>query len=152
VIYSDDFMPGNDAATQYNFGPFKHEDKPEVYPNASFDLSRLAVSLFEGIFPEQPTMRPDGAILSREPGLEIRETQSELYNLLWSWMVTRSGENILINADGDEKYPSFDLYTTIAAEIDSARPRDQVKKKIFKDYIMKKAKVPKDQKVYSLFF
>jgi len=152
VIYSDDFMPGNDAATQYNFGPFKHEDKPEVYPNASFDLSRLAVSLFEGIFPEQPTMRPDGAILSREPGLEIRETQSELYNLLWSWMVTRSGENILINEEGDEKYPSFDLYTTIAAEVDSARPRDQVKKKIFKDYIMKKGRAPQNQKVYSLFF
>lgn len=155
VIYSDDFMPGNDAATQYNFGPLqplKHEDAPEVYPNASFDLSRLAVSLFEGIFPEQPATKPGGAILSREPGLEIRETQSELYNLLWSWMVTRSGENILINADGDEKYPSFDLYTTIAAEVDSARPRDQVKKMIFKEFIMKKDRAPKDQKIYSLFF
>jgi len=67
-------------------------------------------------------------------------------------MVTRSGENILINEEGDEKYPSFDLYTTIAAEVDSARPRDQVKKKIFKDYIMKKGRAPQNQKVYSLFF
>jgi hypothetical protein len=155
VIYSDDFMPGNDAATQYNFGPLqqlKPNNAPEVYPNASFDLSRLAVSLFEGLFPEQPAAKTGGALLSREPGLEIRETQSDLYNLLWSWMVTRSGENILINDEGDEKYPSFDLYTTIAAEIDSACPRDQVKKKIFKEFIMKKTKLPKDQKIYSLFF
>jgi len=152
VVYSDDFRSGNDAATQYNFGPLQSARGPVVTPNPSFDLTRLAVSLFENLFPEEPKLKTDGDVLSKEEGLEVLETKSELYNILWKWMLTRSGENVLITPDGDEKYPSFDLYTVIAAECEGARPRDQVRAKPFSDFIMGRAAIPKNEKVYSLFF
>ena len=80
----------------------------------------------------------------------MRETDSDLFNTMWTWMVTDSRENVLIDADGNEKYPSFDLYKVIAEECHMARPRDQVEKKPFSEFKIKRA--PKDETVYSLFF
>ena len=150
VIYSDDFRVGNDAATQYNFGEFAVKKEAIVTPNPSFDLCRLAVSLFEAVFPHKMEGKKSGRVMSSEEGMEMRETDSELFNTMWTWMVTDSRENVLIDADGNEKYPSFDLYKVIAEECHMARPRDQVEKKPFSGFKVKR--VPKDEKVYSLFF
>jgi hypothetical protein len=150
VVYSDDFRPGNDAATQYNFGEFAVKKEAIVTPNPSFDLCRLAVSLFEAVFPHKMEGKKGGRVMSSEEGIEMRETDSDLFNTMWTWMVTDSRENVLIDADGNEKYPSFDLYKVIAEECHMARPRDQVEKKPFSGFKVKR--VPKDEKVYSLFF
>lgn len=150
VVYSDDFRVGNDAATQYNFGEFAVKKEAIVTPNPSFDLCRLAVSLFEAVFPHKMEGKKSGRVMSSEEGMEMRETDSELFNTMWTWMVTDSRENVLIDADGNEKYPSFDLYKVIAEECHMARPRDQVEKKPFSGFKVKR--VPKDEKVYSLFF
>lgn len=150
VVYSDDFRVGNDAATQYNFGEFAVKKEAIVTPNPSFDLCRLAVSLFEAVFPHKMEGKKSGRIMSSEEGMEMRETDSDLFNTMWTWMVTDSRENVLIDADGNEKYPSFDLYKVIAEECHMARPRDQVEKKPFNGFKVKR--VPKDEKVYSLFF
>jgi hypothetical protein len=152
VVFSDDFKEGNDAATQYNFGPLRNGTSGEVMPNPSFDLCRLSVSLFELLFPEEPAKKPKGKILSSEPDLEVRETVSDLFNVLWSWMVTEYGTNVLINSEGEEKYPDFELYKVIAEECHQARPCDQVDKKPFASFKVPKAEVPEGQKVYSLFF
>jgi hypothetical protein len=153
VIYSDDFAEGNDAATQYNFGPLRDPTSPEVLPNPSFDLCRLAVSLFENLFPEEPERKRGGKVLSSEPGLQVTETVSELFNILWSWMVTDFGENVLINGEGEEKYPNFDLYKIIAGDCHQARPCDQLEKKPFSQFkLSAKNGVPQEQKVYSLFY
>ncbi len=153
VVYSDDFAEGNDAATQYNFGPLRDPKNHEVPPNPSFDLCRLAVSMFENLFPEEPNRKKGGKVLSSEPGLEVTETTSDLFNCMWSWMVTDFGENVLINGEGEEKYPNFDLYKVIAEECHQARPCDQVDKKPFSQFILKQtAGLSADQKVYSLFF
>ncbi|HAL95134.1 MAG TPA: hypothetical protein DCP55_04090 [Chitinophagaceae bacterium] len=150
VVYSDDFRPGNDAATQYNFGEFAVKKETIVTPNPSFDLCRLAVSLFEAVFPHKMEGKKGGRVMSSEEGMEMRETDSDLFNTMWTWMVTDGRENVLIDADGNEKYPSFDLYKVIAEECHMARPRDQVEKKPFSGFKVKRA--PKDEKVYSLFF
>ena len=150
VVYSDDFRPGNDAATQYNFGEFAVKKEAIVTPNPSFDLCRLAVSLFEAVFPHKMEGKKGGRVMSSEEGMEMRETYSDLFNTMWTWMVTDGRENVLIDADGNEKYPSFDLYKVIAEECHMARPRDQVEKKPFSGF--KVNRVPKDEKVYSLFF
>lgn len=150
VVYSDDFRVGNDAATQYNFGEFAVKKEAIVTPNPSFDLCRLAVSLFEAVFPHKMEGKKSGRVMSSEEGMEMRETDSDLFNTMWTWMVTDSRENVLIDADGNEKYPSFDLYKVIAEECHMARPRDQVEKKPFSGFKVKR--VPKDEKVYSLFF
>lgn len=152
VIYSDDFAEGNDAATQYNFGPLRDPSSREILPNPSFDLCRLAVSMFENLFPEEPARKKGGKVLSSEPGLEVTETTSDLFNVMWSWMVTDFGENVLINGEGEEKYPNFDLYKVIAEDCHQARPCDQVDKKPFSQFIVKGSAVSSEQKVYSLFF
>jgi len=150
VVYSDDFRPGNDAATQYNFGEFAVKKEAIVMPNPSFDLCRLAVSLFEAVFPHKMEGKKSGRVMSSEEGMEMRETDSDLFNTMWTWMVTDSRENVLIDADGNEKYPSFDLYKVIAEECHMARPRDQVEKKPFSEFKVNRA--PKNEKIYSLFF
>ena len=152
VVYSDDFLEGNDAGNQYNFGDFKDESKKEVLPNPSFDLCRLATSLFESLYPEAPEEKRGGKVLSNEPGLTVKETKSDLYNCLWTWMLTESGENILIDEAGEEKYPDFELYSVIAEQCKGARPRDQVNKKPFSVFHIKADNIPKEAKIYSLFF
>lgn len=151
LLYSDDFCHGNYASTQYNFGPIRDLHRTEeVMPNPSFDLCRFATSLFESLFPEQPPPKPNGAILSAEPGFIVRETESELFNLMWSWMVTDEGENVLVDADGDDKYPCFDLYEVIAKKCHNARPCDQVGRKPFEPFRL--SHLPSGVTVYSLFF
>jgi hypothetical protein len=153
TIFSDDFREGNDAATQYNFGQLRDVSRGgEIGPNPSFDLARLAVSMFESLFPEEPPKRKGGKVLSQEEGLTVRETDSDLFNVMWSWMVTDFGENILINAAGEEKYPDFDLYNIIAEQCHQAIPAEQVDKKPFSHFKIQKIAVPEGQKVYSLFF
>ena len=98
LFISDDFKDGNDAATQYNFPQLRSSDEePIVYPNPSFDLSRLSISIFEGLFPSSPEIKKDAKILSEEPSRIVKETISPLYNLLWSWLVDTEGNNILLN-------------------------------------------------------
>lgn len=148
LFYSDDFKKGNDAAEQFNFGDFKDEAEPEVYPNPSFDLCRFTVSIFESLFPESPPLKKNGRILSEEPDLIVRETESELYNLLWSWLLCDDGHNVLMDPDGSERYPDFDLYKVITTQVHNAIPCQQFEKDIFKCFRVKNAG---NEKVYSLF-
>ena len=52
IICSDSYHPEGDAATQYNFEPYFNENKPRLEPNFSFDLCRLACSLFDFLIDE----------------------------------------------------------------------------------------------------
>jgi len=146
---SDDFAKGGDAEAQYSFGDFKIDRAEEVYPNPSFDLSRYAVSIMEPLFPTFPTEKEGGEILNQEDSWVIKESVSPLWNLLWSWLIDDKGKNILRNEDGTERFPDFDLYETIAAHVFTAKPQEQVRKDIFKQYSV--TDVPGGQKVYSLF-
>ena len=47
TICSDSYHPKGDAATQYNFEPYFNDKKPRLKPNKSFDLCRLACSLYD---------------------------------------------------------------------------------------------------------
>lgn len=145
---SDDFAKGGDAEAQYSFGDFKVGTE-DVYPNPSFDLSRYAVSIMEPLFPTFPATRDGGEILNQEDSWVIKESVSPLWNLLWSWLIDDKGKNILRNEDGTERFPDFDLYETIAAHVFTAKPQEQVRKDIFKQYSV--TDVPGGQKVYSLF-
>ena len=150
LFCSDDFCQGNDAADQYNFGPLLIPG-PELYPNPSFDLCRLAVSLFEGLFPVEPLIKKHAHILSSEPGLKIKETESDLYNLLWSWMIDEDGRNVMMEPNGKERYPDFDLYKVIAAKVHDAVPSEQITRPIFDKFRVFKENVSKKTKVYNLF-
>ena len=128
---SDDFRDGNDADGQYSFKPLNPRPSIEVPPNPSFDLSRLAVSLFESLFPDPPADLEGGAVLSCEDGITISETVSPLFNCVWSWMIDDEGANVLLNSDGSERFPDFDLYKHIAAYVHGAVPSHQLKHPAF---------------------
>ena len=153
LFFSDDFKEGNDAAEQFCFGPLRLTDSDkEVCPNPSFDLCRLAVSLFEALFPMKPEPKKGGIALSSEPGFVVHESKSALYNMLWSWMIDDDGRNVLMEANGRERYPDFDLYKVITQKVHNAVPKTQILRPIFDKYRIGKQSVGKKNKVYNLFF
>ena len=146
---SDDFKKGNDADGQYVFNPLVQRFTKEVLPNPSFDLARLSVSIINGIFPKKPLVKSGADILSKEPGLIVYETVSELYNLLWLWMIDDEGKNIFTNPNGTERFPDFDLYKHIAEFVHGAVPSKQFFTATFQIFKVDEKDV--DGKVYSLF-
>lgn len=146
LFYSDDFKKGNDAAEQFNFGELYDPSEADAWPNPSFDLSRFTVSIFESLFPESPPLKKNAKILSQEPDLIVKETESELYNLLWSWLLCDDGHNVLMDPDGSERYPDFDLYKVITTQVHNAVPCEQFEKDIFKCFRSKH-----NENAYSLF-
>jgi hypothetical protein len=147
---SDDFRDGNDAGGQYAFEPLTEGADPEIPPNPSFDLCRLSVSLFEALFPEEPENCESKEVLSSEEGLTVLKSVSPLYNCLWSWMVDDNGENVLVNADGSERFPNFDLYNHIATSIHNAIPSQQFTHPAFDQFQVNPSEVG-DVKKWQLF-
>jgi hypothetical protein len=131
---SDAFFPGNDAGSQYNCEPFYNPKEPKIEPNPSFDLARLAVSIIEALYPERPDSVTPTKIMSREGAKLYTETTSKVYNLLWEWLQDDTGKNILRKSDGTERYPNFDLYRALAADVHKAIPKEQIEKPIFQCY------------------
>lgn len=150
---SDDYDKGNDAGDMYNWNGMTNFDTndPIVYPNPSFDLCRLSVSLLEALFPETPAEKLDGLVMSKEDDWEMHETESPLFNLLWSWLIDEKGKNVLREEDGEERYPAFDLYIHVAKHVFSAKPQDQIHRSQFADFRLDASKVGDWEKVYPLF-
>lgn len=146
---TDDFAKGGDAQGQYSFGDYK-VNSGTIYPNPSFDLSRYSVSILEALYPVFPQPKEDGEVLNQE-GWIVKESVSPLWNLLWSWLIDDAGRNILREEDGTERFPDFDLYEHIAEHVFTAKPQDQVRKDIFKQYSSARSDVPEGVRVYSLF-
>jgi hypothetical protein len=82
----------------------------------------------------------------------VYESKSPLYNLLWSWMIDDDGKNVLMEANGRERYPDFDLYKVITQKVHGAVPKTQILRPIFDKYKMGKQSMSKKTKVYNLFF
>jgi hypothetical protein len=148
---SDDHWPDQEAGDQYNFGPFFDHTKPKNPPNPSFDLSRLAISLIDGLYDEKPDKKKGKGIpiISQEGSWKVYETKSPLFNLLWSWTVNKDGATVYEDENGDEKYDGFDLYIRIAHDVHNAVPKDQIHKPIFQQFKWKQ-KVPQDETIYSI--
>ena len=151
MFISDDFKEENDAGEQYAFSPLSKNFETEVPPNPSFDLCRLAVSLLSGLFPVKPIEIEDAATLSSEKGLVVKETMSELYNLLWSFMIDDKGRNVFMNPDESERFPDFDLYKHIAKSVHVAVPSAQIGKPLFTGYRIGAETDSASKKVYPLF-
>ena len=150
LFISDDFAEGNDAATQFNFPELNGiNDEPKIYPNPSFDLARLAISIFESLFPEAPDVKKNAIILSSEENRVVKETTSDLFNILWTWLLDKEGKNILFDDNGEERFPDFDLYVHIASSCLNCIPKEQIYKKPFTKFLINS--MPKNIKIYSLY-
>ncbi|NDB82362.1 MAG: hypothetical protein EB127_06425, partial [Alphaproteobacteria bacterium] len=75
---------------------------------------------------------------------------SELFNVLWSWLIDDDGRNVLWETDKSERYPGFDLYCVIAQKVKNAVPREQLDKPLFTQFVTTDP-IPENEKVYSLF-
>jgi hypothetical protein len=151
LIITDSYADGNDAAGQYNCQPYYDSSEPKVNPNPSFDLCRMAVSMFDALYPEQPPTEETPTKLSEEDGRIALETESKLYNLLWLWLTDCEGKNILRNPDDSERFPDFDLYKHIARYANNSIPREQAQIPYFEAlYKIEKKDIPSEAKVWEL--
>lgn len=113
---SDQFDVNEEAGGQYNTEPFYNSKYPELKPNPSFDLVRLAACLFWDCYPEGPFEDPDRT--------------DPLYQTLMAWLTLPDGKSILFRdlaeKDAHDRYHGFHLYKAIARYCkDTAVPRKQ---------------------------
>jgi len=130
LFCSDSFQPGADAATQYNTEPYFNERKPRLEPNYSFDLCRLACSIF------------DYVIEDLDEVADLNEC-TPVVRLVYEWCLDDNGINILYKNNGVERYPDFKLYKMIARCVHNHTPQAQLERKDFKMFQVSKKDIPK---------
>ena len=120
-LCSDSFSPNGTAHGQYNCEPFLNSNKNTIEPNYSFDLCRLACSMFDFIIDSLD----DIDVFRKIP----------LYDMIIEWIHDDSGNNVMYKKNGDERYPDFKLYKMIARNVNKHVPEKQFDHACFKDYI-----------------
>ena len=133
--YSDSFSKEGDATTQYNSEPFYNESKSKVEPNYSFDLCRLACSMFDLVIDDEKDMN---------------SLDDPLCNLIVDWCKDDKGRNVLYKANGEDRYPGFKLYKMIARTVHNHVPHKQLERDIFSTYRVSKNKVNKKTRVVNI--
>ena len=132
LFCSDSFQTGGDAATQYNTEPYLNINKPRIEPNHSFDLCRLACSIY------------DYLVVSEEEEEEEESKSSEstdinqVKELIIEWCLDDKGINMLYKNNGADRYPDFKLYKMIARHVHKHTPQAQLERPEFKQYIYNK--------------
>ena len=137
LFCSDSFMPGGDASTQYNFGPFFNEKKPRLDPNYSFDLCRLGCSIYDFIIEDDD---------------EYRDLD-DFQKLIYKWCLDDNNKSVLYKKNGEERYKDFKLYKMIARTVHNHVPHDQLDEPLFDGYqiTMKQwNKLKPEQKIHYL--
>jgi len=120
---SDSFSPGGDAATQYNTEPYFNEKKPRLEPNYSFDLCRLACSIFDFMVDDIKDVKK----CAKDPVKKI----------IIDWCLDDKGINVLYKNDGTDRYPDFKLYKMIARFVHNHTPQAQLDRPEFKAFEFK---------------
>jgi hypothetical protein len=128
---SDSFDRSGDAATQYNCEPYMNPKKPRLEPNFSFDLCRLACSLFD-YFVEDIRDEAEYAATLKE---------SRIASVVVDWLKDDKGRNVLYKKNGDERYPEFKLYKMIARTVHGAVPHEQLLKPVFAHYAVTRKQI-----------
>jgi hypothetical protein len=137
LFCSDSFQTGGDAATQYNTEPYFNDKKPRLEPNFSFDLCRLACSIFDYIVDDFEMIK------------NISEC-SPLVKLIVEWCVDDNGINMLYKNNGIERYPDFKLYKMIARYVHRHTPQAQLERKEFNKYLVTNKNIPKNEFIINI--
>jgi hypothetical protein len=130
---SDSFQPGGDAATQYNTEPYYDDKKPRLEPNYSFDLCRLACSIFDYVVDDFDSIK------------NLKKCDP-IVRLVVEWCLDDKGVNLLYKTDGSDRYPDFKLYKMIARCVHNHTPQAQLERKEFSHFIILKNKIPDNEK------
>jgi len=110
LFMSDHFYIEEEAGGQYNYGDYYVSKYPEMKPNPSFDLARLATSLFWDIFPEP-------------------EADNDLYKFFVKWLTVEDGNSVMFGKKDPhhDRFHGFHLYKAIARYCkDNAVPRKEI--------------------------
>jgi hypothetical protein len=132
LFCSDSFQVGGDAATQYNTEPYLNEKKPRLEPNYSFDLCRLACSIFDYLVEDFDEIK------------DLSKCTDPVKRLIVEWCLDDKGINMLYKGNGVDRYPDFKLYKMIARCVHNHTPQAQLERPEFKSYSSFKGEVPKD--------
>jgi hypothetical protein len=110
LFISDHFCVEEEAGGQYNYADYYVSKYPEIKPAASFDLIRLATSLYWDVFPEP-------------------EPDNLLFKLFKRWLTLDDGSSILFGKKDEkhDRFHGFHLYKAIARFCkDNAVPRKEI--------------------------
>jgi hypothetical protein len=121
VFCSDSFDKYGDASTQYNFPPFYDPKKKLLEPNKSFDLCRLACSIFDFIFDDIS---------------DIHKELDPFQKIIVDWCKDDKGNNILYKNTGEERYEDFKLYRMISKSVHNHIPSQQLKRPQFRQFLV----------------
>jgi hypothetical protein len=100
------------------------EKKPQLEPNPSFDLSRLACSIFDYLVEDLEEIK------------DINKIDDPITKIIVEWCLDDKGVNLLYKNNGDERYPDFKLYKMIARHVHNHTPQLQLERPEFKQYIV----------------
>lgn len=128
---SDSFQAGGDAATQYNIEPYFNDKKPRLEPNFSFDLCRLACSIFD-------------YVIDDITDIKNTDTLEPIAKLINEWCIDDNGINVLYKNNGAERYPDFKLYKMIARCVHKHTPVAQLERPEFNKFVITKNAVGKN--------
>ena len=121
LFCSDSFQTGGDAVTQYNTEPYFNDKKPRLEPNFSFDLCRLACSIFDYVVDDFDSLKN---MSDCEP----------IVKLIVEWCTDDNGINVLYKNNGTERYPDFKLYKMIARCVHNHTPNSQLERTEFSKF------------------
>jgi hypothetical protein len=114
LFMSDQFHEDEEAGGQYNMEPFYNNHYQVIKPNPSFDLVRLATSIFWDLFPCGPKFDD--------------YMTNPLFNLFVKWLTLPDGTSILFHKNNPkvDRYYGFDLYKAIARYCKDVIPRKEL--------------------------
>jgi hypothetical protein len=134
---SDSFQTGGDAVTQYNTEPFFNDKKPRLEPNFSFDLCRLACSIFDYVIDDLDI-------------LKNMDSVDPFVRLIVEWCIDDNGINVLYKNNGAERYPEFKLYKMIARCVHNHTPNAQLERPEFSKFVVSKGHIGKGEPVMNV--
>ena len=138
LFCSDSFQLGGDAATQYNTEPYLNEKKPRLEPNYSFDLCRLACSIFDYVIDDITEIK------------SIDKLKDPVKRIIFEWCLDDKGINMLYKNNGLDRYPDFKLYKMIARCVHNHTPQAQLERTEFNAYSKFKGEIPTNEQIIDI--
>jgi hypothetical protein len=137
IMCSDSFSPTGDAATQYNIEPYYNPKKPRLEPNYSFDLCRLACSIFDYLVDDLK---------------EIKDLNKcdKITRIIVEWCIDDNGINVLYKNNGTDRYPDFKLYKMIARCVHNHTPQAQLDRPEFKKFETNRSEIPNVEPIMNI--
>ena len=159
---SDSFSyPDGDASTQYNCEPYLIPEKPIIEPNPSFDLCRLACSIYDFIVSEEDDSEDweeeeeeeedEQETDEGEENDESDETEEDQENdetqeneilepiftkIIKKWCQDDKGLSVLYKKNGKERYPFFKLYKMISRTVHNHIPKQEIHHELFQPFLL----------------